>query len=275
MGDEEENKYQLIEKGKDKPRMVPNEGSQKFIGVGLAKYVDKETKEWSDTYEGSFNDGVRQGKGVYKFKNTGDVYEGIYEENLKHGFGKMKYTKLYGDDRDAQEDPKPPPRGGTYIGNYSAGLRGCAPKDDPNTSPSEGTFSYVNGDIYVGQWKAGKKHGSGTYTYAADETKLIGEWSEGKITNGKWLFPNGTFYTGRFRYNKPFGKGVWVYANGNQLTGEFIQKQDKEGDEDPPEEEVDENGNPIKKDPKVFCYFKHGKDTAVRGGTMFQQKPVV
>jgi len=271
MGDDEdeEKTYQLIEKGKDKPRTHPFPGSQKFTGIGLAKYV-KDGAEW-DTFEGSFNEGLRQGKGVYKFKLNGDKYEGIYEENLKHGFGKMTYSKTYGNPDIDEADPPPPPRGGCYLGNYTAGLRGCAARADPDQSASEGTFTYVNGDMYVGQWRSGKKHGRGTYTYAADETQLIGEWENGKITNGMWLFPNGTFYTGRFRYNKPFGKGVWVFKNGNQLTGEYIQKEDKtDGDEPPPD---DEEGGAVKPDPKVFVYFKHHKDTCVHGGTMFQQKP--
>lgn len=280
MGDEDEpeKKYELIEKGKDKPRLHPNPGSQKFTGIGLAKYVKDEGNgpEWWDEYEGSFNEGLRQGKGVYKFKKNGDKFEGIYEENLKHGFGKMTYSRTYGDpEKDDPADPEnpPTPRGGTYIGNYTQGLRGCLARADPDLTNSEGTFTYVNGDMYVGQWRAGKKHGRGTYTYAADETQLIGEWENGKITNGKWLFPNGMFYTGRFRYNKPFGKGVWVFKNGNQLTGEYVQKEDKTDADDAPADDAD-GAVEEKPDPKVFVYFKHGKNTTVQGGTMFQQKPI-
>lgn len=271
MGDEEEQEktYELIEKGKDKPRLTPFPGSQKFTGNGAAKFVKE--GEWWDTYEGSFNDGVRQGKGTYTFKKNGDKYEGAYEENLKHGFGKTMYSSKYGDDRDEQmgEDNPPPSRGGTYIGQFTAGLRGCEARANPDTSSSEGTFTYVNGDIYVGQWRAGKKHGKGTYTYAKDGTSMIGDWQDGKIVNGKWVFPNGTFYTGRFRYNKPWGKGVWIFKNGNQMTGEYIQKEDKTDGDDAAGD--DEENAPPKPDPKVWCYFKKGKDVAVRGGTMFQQ----
>merc|ERR1711920_629852 len=147
-------------------------------------------------------------------------------------------------------------RGGTYLGHFTAGQRGRGVESPPETA-SEGTFTYVNGDTYVGQWQDGKKQGKGEYTYAKDGTKLAGEWETGKIVSGKWIFPNGTFYSGRFRYNKPFGKGVWVFKNGNQLTGEYIQKEDKTdaddggGDGDGETEE--------KPDPKVHIYFKHGK----------------
>ena len=29
----------------------------------------------------------------------------------------------------------------------------------------EGMFTYINKDIYSGNWKNGKKHGQGTYVY--------------------------------------------------------------------------------------------------------------
>ena len=29
----------------------------------------------------------------------------------------------------------------------------------------QGKYTYGNGDVYKGQWKAGKRHGKGAYTY--------------------------------------------------------------------------------------------------------------
>jgi len=267
MGDEEEEepKYKLFVKGSDKPR---EEGSQKYTGQGHAIYLS------GDIYDGTYVEGLRRGKGVYTFKKNGDAFDGHYEENRKHGFGKMTYTNKTGEEEEGEEpDPEAPPRGGKYLGYYTAGKRGCKPGISPDEAMSEGTFTYVNGDVYVGQWCDGKKHGKGTYSYAKDSTRLIGEWENGKITNGRWVFPNGTFYSGKFRYNKPHGKGVWVFKNGNQLTGEYIQKeQSTEEDAGGGEEE---EGAPPKPDPKVWCHFKHGptaKNVAVAGGSMFLPK---
>merc|ERR1712039_557338 len=186
---------------------------------------------------------------------NGDSYDGYYELNKKAGFGKMTYRNGKGDEEEAEEEKAP--RGGEYLGLYKEGNRS-----------GEGTFTYQNGDVYVGQWQDGKKHGNGTYTYAKDETQLVGEWEKGKITSGKWVFPNGTFYSGRFRYNKPFGKGVWVFKNGNQLTGNYEQKEQVNEDDPPPDEE---EGAP-KPDPKVWCQFKAKKSVSVRGGSMFYPK---
>ena len=55
-------------------------------------------------------------------------------------------------------------------------------------------------------------------------TKLTGDWEEGQLKNGKWLFPTGTIYEGQFKYNKPDGKGVWKFLNGNQITGNYKQE---------------------------------------------------
>lgn len=267
MGDEEEEgkvEYELYVKGSDVKR---EDGSQKFTGHGKAYYVFEEQK--TDSYDGTFVEGLRAGKGVYTWKKFGDTYEGQYEENKKHGFGKMTYrNNLPEGEEEPADGEENVQRGGTYLGNFSAGLRGCQADQNPKEAASEGTFNYLNGDIYVGQWVAGKKHGKGSYTYAKDGTKLVGEWEAGKITSGKWIFPNGTFYSGKFRYNKPFGKGVWVFKSGNQVTGEYNQKE-KEAEEEAPAD--DEEGAP-RPDPKVWCQFMPAKSVAVRGGSMFYPK---
>lgn len=261
MGEEDEApKYELWIPGQDAPRA---DMSKMYSGYGLAKYPPPEGATVGDTYDGVFIEGYRRGKGIYTFAKNGDRYEGYYEENKKHGFGKMVYTSKTGGDEDEAEGDDAPPsmRAGTYLGYFTAGMRGCkAPGGSPEMS--EGTFTYANGDIYVGQWCSGKKHGKGSYSYAKDGTKLIGDWENGKIVSGEWIFPNGTFYSGKFRYNKPFGKGVWVFRNGNQLTGEYLQKEDR------PEEEGELEEGQERPDPKVWCNFKHGKNVAVRGGSM-------
>lgn len=261
MGDEdEEPKYKCFAKGTDTPL---EKGSQQYTGHGKAFY------ENGDEYDGIYVEGIRRGKGVYSFKKSGDIYDGQYEENKKHGFGKLTYGSGGGDDEEDGGEEAKVPRGGMYLGYFTSGLRGCAMDQTPGETPSDGTFTYVNGDSYTGQWVAGKKHGQGCYMYAKDGTKLVGEWEQGKMKVGKWMFPNGMFYSGKFRYNKPHGQGVWVFGNGNQLTGEFTQKE-KPGDDDGAEEP--EEGAPPKPDPEVWCNFKCGSAVAVQGGALVPTK---
>jgi hypothetical protein len=49
--------------------------------------------------------------------------------------------------------------------------------------------------------------------------RLEGTWKDGKIEEGKWVFPNGSYYLGKFKANKPNGEGSWHLPNGNTLAG--------------------------------------------------------
>jgi len=237
--------------------------SKRYTGHGKALYPNEPER---DTYDGEFVEGYRCGWGTYVFKKNGDTYTGQYEQNLKHGLGKMTYSSTFGSaEEGGDEGGETKPRGGFYHGYFTKGLRGSPEKQDPSGEgpKNEGTFTYCNGDVYIGQWKEGKKHGSGTYACAKDGTKLKGEWSKGQIQSGQWIFPNGTFYSGKFRYNKPVGKGVWVFPNGNQLMGEYKQKELTSGEEEAPVEEGE--GGEEKKDPEVECTFVYGNCVVVHG----------
>jgi len=259
MGDEEGGVlYQL-----ETPDGIVNT-SKRYTGSGKATYPNEPD---FDTYDGEFVEGYRAGWGTYVFKKNGDAYTGQYEQNLKHGLGKMTYSSAFGGgDEEGGDAGDEKPRGGFYHGYFTKGLRGSpvtAQEVAGEAMKSEGTFTYCNGDVYIGQWKEGKKHGTGTYAYAADSSKLKGEWSKGQITCGQWIFPNGTFYSGKFRYNKPNGRGVWVFPNGNQMMGEYKQKElVGEGEEAPPAEEEGEGGP--KKDPEVECTFVYGNAAAIK-----------
>jgi len=238
--------------------------SKRFTGFGKAKYPN----ESGDKYDGEFVEGFRTGWGAYEFGKNKDTYVGQYEHNMKHGLGKMTYSETFaGGEGEDEGDESTKPRGGTYNGYFTKGKRGAQEIKKPDageTCKNDGTFTYCNGDVYIGQWKDGKKHGKGCYTVSADMTRLKGEWAEGKICSGQWLFPNGTFYSGKFRYNKPFGKGVWVFKNGNQLVGDYNQETIvNEEDEAPPAAEGEEDAPT--KDPNVHCVFKYGPPTAVKG----------
>ena len=58
-----------------------------------------------------------------------------------------------------------------YVGEYKDGKK-----------HGQGTYTWFDGGIYVGNWKDGKEHGQGTYTSPVG-TKYVGEWREGKPWN--------------------------------------------------------------------------------------------
>lgn len=96
-----------------------------------------------DTYDGMFNNGVREGTGVYLYGETGHKYEGEWFGNLKHGIGKMTFANV-----------------GEYYGRFENGKR-----------HGEGVYKYTKTrDLYSGSWQNGLKHGRGTFIF--NDTKM-------------------------------------------------------------------------------------------------------
>jgi hypothetical protein len=138
--------------------------------------------------------GVREGTGVYTYGETGNKYEGEWKNNLKNGIGKMTFGT------DAE-----------YTGHFDDGKRS-----------GEGVYKYLKTkDLYSGSWKNGLKHGKGTFIFFDTKMKIVGDWANGQIIKGRWIFANGTYFEGVFENNFPKGEGVWHFANGNVIKGEF------------------------------------------------------
>ena len=86
---------------------------------------------------------------------------------------------------------------------------GCAtqPSDLPTTNlspnglppcPSSGvfhncfgTYTFINGNEYVGEWEDNKYHGYGTFKFA-DRDKYVGEYKEGSAWTGNTYDKNGS-----------------------------------------------------------------------------------
>ena len=64
----------------------------------------------------------------------------------------------------------------------------------------QGTFSWANGNKYVGEFRGGKPNGQGIGTFA-----------------------NGSKYVGEFRDDYPNGQGTLTWANGDKHVGEFMK----------------------------------------------------
>jgi hypothetical protein len=64
------------------------------------------------------------------------------------------------------------PNGNKYVGEW---------KDSQRSG--QGTYTWPNGNKYVGEYKDGKKHGQGTKTWASG-AKYIGEYKDGKRWKG-------------------------------------------------------------------------------------------
>ncbi|MFM7255076.1 MAG: hypothetical protein ACKO3C_05380, partial [Betaproteobacteria bacterium] len=79
----------------------------------------------------------------------------------------------------------------------------------------QGTFTYSNGNKYVGKYRDDKRNGQGTLTFI-DGRKHVGEWRDDKIHGqGTLTFPNGEKYVGEWRDDKIQGQGIEYRADGS------------------------------------------------------------
>ena len=193
-------KEYVITKYGDDGKPYQDKSSKDYTGKAQVQYTN------GDTYDGDFKDGVRDGEGTYTYSEAGNKYEGQWKDNLKSGIGKM----TFGGD-------------GEYYGHFENGKRW-----------GEGVYKYLKTkDLYSGSWKNGLKHGKGTFIFFDTKMKIVGDWSNGQIINGKWIFANGTYFEGLFENNFPKGEGLWHFYNGNVVKGEFTHEiKDVEGKED-------------------------------------------
>ena len=113
-----------------------------------------------------------------------------------------------------------------------------------NCNNGQGTYTWSNGDNYIGEWKDDKRNGQDTYTSPngskyigelkdnkyngqgtfawPDGSKYIGEWKDGKRNGqGTYTSPDGSKYIGELKDNKYNGQGTYTWPNGDNYIGEF------------------------------------------------------
>ena len=194
MSDEQqppELKEYVITKIDENGQTVQDKSSENYTGRAQVQYPN------GDVYDGFFKDGLRDGQGTMTYPEAGTKYEGLWKNNLKDGIGKMTFGTE-----------------GEYTGHFTAGQR-CG----------EGVYKYLKTkDLYSGNWKNGLKHGKGTFIFWDTKQKIVGDWFNGEIMEGRWIFANGTYFEGKFENNYPKGFGEWHFANGNVIKGEFTHE---------------------------------------------------
>eukprot|EP01034_Spumella_vulgaris_P023431 gene23431-29649_t len=112
--------------------------------------------------------------------------------------------------------------GDKYVGDWKDGRR-----------HGSGTYFYCDGDRYDGEWRNDERHGRGVMTYSSDsnavQEKFEGEWVDGKMQGrGIYHYSDGSVYDGNWMAGKMQGKGLFLYPNGNRYEGEFFNDA-KEG----------------------------------------------
>ena len=75
-----------------------------------------------------------------------------------------------------------------------------------NCVNGKGTFTWADGENYVGEWKDGMFYGQGTYTYA-NGNKYVGEWmNDMKHGQGTYTSASGRIKKGLFENDEFVGE---------------------------------------------------------------------
>ena len=84
-----------------------------------------------------------------------------------------------------------------------------------------GTYTWENGDKYVGEHKDGESHGQGTFTWGNGD-KYVGKYQDGKRHGeGTYTYASGNKYVGRWKNGNYHGQGTFTFADGSKDVGEW------------------------------------------------------
>jgi len=88
----------------------------------------------------------------------------------------------------------------------------------------------VEGRKYVGEFKNGKMHGQGTYTFPGGQ-KYVGEWkNNNRHGQGTTTDLSGAKHVGEYKNDIKHGQGTMTHADGSKYVGEYKNgKQDGQG----------------------------------------------
>ena len=77
-----------------------------------------------------------------------------------------------------------------------------------------GKCYYYNEDLYVGHWKAGKRHGEEGELFTRKGDKYKGQWkNDMKDGKGTFTASNGSKYVGRWSQDKKHGNGEMIRSD--------------------------------------------------------------
>ncbi len=84
-----------------------------------------------------------------------------------------------------------------------------------------GTYTWPNGEKYVGEFRDEKRIGQGMYTWPSG-TKYVGEFKDNNFNGrGTKIWADGENYDGEFKDDKFNGQGTYTWSNGDKYVGEF------------------------------------------------------
>ena len=179
----------------------------KFNGKGSLSFDRK-------IVEAEFKDGEIFGKSIIRYDN-GDIYEGTLKEMFPDGYGKYIFKngdKYEGDFKNGKYEGK---------GIYTTKDRIISGDFKESKTYGKSLVKFNNGNIYEGDLDNFILQGSGKFTYLNGDIE-VGEWQKDIFIKGvaQYKIENST-WEGEFVDDYPFGKGKIIYNNGNIYEGDW------------------------------------------------------
>ncbi len=164
-------------------------------------------------YVGELRRGVRHGEGIYYSSSGVALRQGRWEDDL--------LVQSFAVDTNRFPFNPQAPATASAVGWAQSSLPQCPSDVKAYWHNCFGTYTFANGDKYVGEFKDNKYNGQGTFTYA-NGYKYVGEFKD-DLPNGQGTFTyaNGDKYVGEFKDDKYNGQGTYTFANGNKHVGEY------------------------------------------------------
>ena len=210
--------------------------SDKRHGQGTYTYVD------GAKYVGEFKSDKYNGQGAYTYA-SGNKYVGEFKNNEYNGQGTYIFTsgnKYVGEFKSDKYNGQ-----GTFTfagGAIESGIWENGKLLDvdvsklPDCKSSStykhnciGTYTYVDGDKYVGEFKNNKRHGQGTYTFASG-SKYVGEFKNSNYNGqGTYTYADGDKYFGEYKNGKKHGQGIFTFGHSSEWAGDKYVGEYKDG----------------------------------------------
>lgn len=136
-------------------------------------------------YEGNFIEGKKEGYGLITYKNK-DTYAGVFKADQYHGQGTLNYFE----------------KKESFKGEFE------------NNAFKKGLYTFSTGSTYDGQWKDGLYFGKGTFMWKSTGDIYVGDFVAGKLTGkGKLTKKDGSYFEGDFEEGNCTGKAKTPYKS--------------------------------------------------------------
>ncbi len=152
------------------------------------------------TYEGEWAEDAAHGRGALTTSTFS--YEGTFRDGAFHGRGRWRKA-------DGSR---------SYEGEFESGEFHGAGKLE-RRADGDDAGAWVS---YVGEWRRGKRHGTGTCV-CADGSTYSGEWRDGEAHGEGVRTRDGAVYRGQFVRDLRHGAGVLTTQEGDVYDGVFME----------------------------------------------------